>query len=265
LTPALPGLDPHYSALHQAGMTMRTLGWASAWRLIRNELGLLIALAVVTGGVLGFVLLADAVGEGDTARFDRAVMLALRQAGDPAVPLGPAWLPTVMRDLTALGGVAALSLLVASTVGYLVLVRKRHAALFLLVAVLGGLALSNSLKVLFGRVRPDVVPGAPVELSASFPSGHSMLSAVIYLTLGVLLTRVEADPRARSFFVVVAVILTLLVGTSRVWLGVHWPTDVLAGWCLGAAWALLCWAVALWLQRRGRIEPARDGAVRSSV
>ena len=242
---------------------LRNLGWASAWRLIKSELGLLIALGVVAGGVLGFVALAGAVGEGDTARFDRTVMLALRQAGDPAVPLGPAWLPTVMRDLTALGGVAALTLIVLFTASYLMLVRKRHAALFLLVAVLGGLALSNSLKVLFGRVRPDLVPGAPVELSASFPSGHAMLSAVIYLTLGALLTRVEADPRTRSFFVAVAVTLTLLVGSSRVWLGVHWPTDVLAGWCLGAAWAMLCWAVALWLQRRGRIEPARDDAVPS--
>ena len=244
---------------------LRTPGLATAWRLLKTELGLLIALLVVAGGLLAFLALAGEVMEGETAAFDRAVMLALRRADDPAVALGPAWLPTVMRDLTALGGVAVLSLIVLFTLAYLVLVRKRQAALFVLVAVLGGLALSNSLKVLFGRIRPDLVPGAPIELSASFPSGHTMLSAVTYLTLGALLTRVEADRRVRSFFVAVAVILTLLVGCSRVFIGVHWPTDVLAGWSLGAAWAMLCWVLALWLQHRGRIEQPQDSDASSSI
>lgn len=254
-------LDPEQPDLHHIGMKiLRRPGWTVAWRLIRNELGLLIAFAVVAGGVLGFLGLADEVIEGETAAFDRAVMLAFRHAGDPAVALGPAWLPTVMRDLTALGGVAVLTLIVLFTFSYLMLMRKRHAAAFLLVAVLGGLALSHVLKFLFDRARPDLVPGAPIELSASFPSGHTMLSAVTYLTLGALLTRVESDRRARSFFVAVAVLLTVLVGCSRVFIGVHWPTDVLAGWCVGAAWAMLCWMVALWLQRRGRIERTREGA-----
>ncbi|MCW5581927.1 MAG: phosphatase PAP2 family protein [Luteimonas sp.] len=230
----------------------------SLWRLSRRELGLLAALAVVAGGLFGFLRLADVVLEGDSAGFDRALLLAFRRADDPAIALGPAWLPTVMRDLTALGGVAVLSLITGFAVLYLLLVRKRHAAGFLLAAVLGGLALSQGVKALVGRARPDLVPGAPLELSASFPSGHSMLSAVTYLTLGALLTRVEADRRARPFFVIVAMVLTVLVGCSRVFLGVHWPTDVLAGWCLGAAWAMLCWMAALWLQRRGRIEGEKE-------
>lgn len=233
---------------------LRPPDWKTIWRLSKRELGLLAGLAVVAGGLFGFLRLADVVLEGDSAGFDRALLLALRRADDPAVALGPAWLPTVMRDLTALGGVAVLSLITGFAVLYLLLVRKRHAAGFLLAAVLGGLALSQGVKALVDRVRPDLVPGAPVELSASFPSGHSMLSAVTYLTLGALLTRVEADRRARPFFVIVAMILTVLVGCSRVFLGVHWPTDVLAGWSLGAAWAMLCWMAALWLQRRGRIE-----------
>jgi len=232
------------------------LVWATFWRLSKIELGLLFALAVVAGGVLAFLGLANTVIAGESAAFDRAVLLAFRSPGDPAVAIGPPWLPTVMRDITALGGVAVLTLIVAFAVLYLLLVGKRGAALFVLVAVLGGLALSQSLKAMIGRTRPDLVPGAPLELSASFPSGHSMLSAVTYLTLGALLTRVESDRRARPFFVIVALILTVLVGTSRVFIGVHWPTDVLAGWCLGAAWATLCWVIALWLQRRGRIEAA---------
>jgi undecaprenyl-diphosphatase len=232
------------------------LGWIAFWRLSRIEIGLLVALAVIAGGVLGFLRLADTVTAGESAAFDRAVLLAFRSPGDPAVAIGPAWLPTVMRDITALGGVAVLTLIVAFAVLYLLLVRKHGAALFVLVSVLGGLALSQSLKALIGRTRPDLVPGAPLELSASFPSGHSTMSAVTYLTLGALLTRVESDRRARPFFVIVALVLTVLVGTSRVFIGVHWPTDVLAGWCLGAAWATLCWVIALWLQRRGRIEVA---------
>ncbi|HJQ58259.1 MAG TPA: phosphatase PAP2 family protein [Vineibacter sp.] len=238
-------------------MSLRqTLNWATIWRLSKIELGLLVAFAVVAGGLFAFLRLTDLVVAGESASFDRAVLLALRRADDPGIALGPAWLPTVMRDLTALGGVAVLSLIVGFAALYLVLVRKRHAALFLLAAVLGGLAISQGLKSLIDRVRPDLVPGAPLELSASFPSGHTMLSAVTYLTLGALLTRVEGDRRGRPFFVIVAVILSVLVGVSRVFLGVHWPTDVLAGWCLGAAWAMLCWTLALWLQRRGQIEAA---------
>ncbi|MGL4286966.1 MAG: phosphatase PAP2 family protein [Phreatobacter sp.] len=233
--------------------------WSTIRQLVKDELGLVLALAVAAGGLLGFLSLADQVVEGETAAFDRAVLLAFRQPGDPSIGIGPAWLPTMMRDITALGGVAVLGLIVLFAFSYLVLVRKRAAAAFLLVAVLGGLLLSNFLKLVFDRHRPDLVPNAPVELSASFPSGHAMLSAVTYLTLGALLTRVEADRRAASFFPVVAVILTVLVGISRVYIGVHWPTDVLGGWSLGAAWAMLCWMVALWLQRRGRLEPRVGG------
>ncbi|QCI63620.1 phosphatase PAP2 family protein [Phreatobacter stygius] len=233
---------------------MRHLRWSTLRHLIKNELGLVLTLAVAAGGLLIFLRLADEVVEGETAAFDRAVLLAFRHGGDPSIPIGPTWLPTVMRDITALGGVAVLSLIVLFAFSYLMLVRKRGAAVFLVASVLGGLGLSQGLKILFGRVRPDLVPNAPIELSASFPSGHSMLSAVTYLTLGALLTRVEPNRRARSFFPVVAVILTVLVGVSRVYIGVHWPTDVLAGWSLGAAWAMLCWMVVLWLQRRGRIE-----------
>lgn len=81
-----------------------------------------------------------------------------------------------------------------------------------------------------------------------------MLSAVVYLTLGGILSRVERPRPIKIYVLSVAVILTLLIGVSRVYLGVHWPTDVLAGWCAGATWAVLCWRVALALQRRGEIE-----------
>jgi undecaprenyl-diphosphatase len=223
-------------------------------RLLREETGLIVALAVIAGGILAFLRLADIVVDGETQAFDRALLMHFRDPVVPEVAPGPAWLPAVMRDITALGGVAALSLIVLFTATYFILVGKRGAALFVVAAVAGGTALSQGLKMLFDRPRPDLIPNAPIELTASFPSGHAMMSAVTYLTLGVLLTRLEAPRRVHAFFLVVAVIMTVLIGISRVYLGVHWPTDVLAGWCLGAAWALLCWLVALWLQRRGGIE-----------
>ncbi len=227
-------------------------------RLLRDEAGLIVALAVVAGGILAFLRLADIVVEGETEAFDRALLMHFRDPAAPEVAPGPSWLPGVMRDITALGGIAVLSLITLCASLYLLLVGKPGGALFVFVAVAGGTVISQALKALFDRPRPDLVPNAPIELTASFPSGHAMLSAVTYLTIGALLTRLEAPRRVHAFFLAVAVVMTVLIGISRVYLGVHWPTDVLAGWCLGAAWSLFCWLVALWMQRRGQIEKVSD-------
>jgi undecaprenyl-diphosphatase len=139
--------------------------------------------------------------------------------------------------------------------------RKAHAALFVVAAVGGGMLLSTLLKMGFDRPRPDLVPHGALVYTASFPSGHATLSAVVYLTLGALLARVQPRFVLKFYLLGLAIVLTVTVGVSRVYLGVHWPTDVLAGWALGAAWALFCWAAALWLQRRGQVEgPGPDPA-----
>jgi Membrane-associated phospholipid phosphatase len=226
-------------------------------RLGRHELTLLVGVAVSAGLILSFALLAGEVIEGETAAFDRAVLLALRVAGDPETPLGPLWLQNAARDITALGSTVVLSLITAVMLGFLVLTGKRGAALLVLLAVGGGMLLSSLLKNQIGRARPDLVPHGDIVFTASFPSGHSLLSAVVYLTLGAMLARVVEGRRLKAYVLVVAIGLTLLIGCSRVYLGVHWPTDVLAGWCVGAGWASLFWLVALWLQRRGAVEPDR--------
>jgi undecaprenyl-diphosphatase len=233
----------------------RFLDW-----LASHEPVVLLALAIVVASIWLFADLADDVLGGDTSRFDESVLLMLRRADDPATPIGPSWLAEAGRDITAIGGTAVLVLMITAVSGYLWLVRKHGAMWLVLASTIGGLLLSSLLKYFFARPRPDVVPHLADVHTASFPSGHSMMSAVVYLTLGALLTRLVARPLVKLYFLGVACLLTGLVGASRVYLGVHYPTDVLAGWLAGLVWATLCWLVARWLQNRGQVESGENGA-----
>jgi len=229
-----------------------------------NELAPFAILALAAAMLAVFAKIADEVVEGKTHAFDEAVLRALRNPADLADPIGPAWLEHVMRDITSLGSFTVVALMTLVSVGYLLIDGKRAAAMFVIVAVTGGVALSEGMKHLFARPRPELVAHLVEVQTASFPSGHAMLSAVTYLTLGALLARIQSRNRLKAYVVSVAILLTLMVGASRIYLGVHWPTDVLAGWCAGAAWAMACWLLALWLQSRGEIEPATDGDVAGS-
>jgi undecaprenyl-diphosphatase len=213
----------------------------------------LVALACIVAGVWGFALLADEVLEGGTLAFDQRVLLAFRH-GDTRTLLGPPSVQEAARDITALGGVAVLTLVTAITAGFLALDGKKHMALFVLGSILGGVAAGTILKDVFHRPRPDLVPYSAYASGASFPSGHSMMSAVTYLTLGALFARSQERKRVKAYFLLVAMFLTFAIGVTRVYLGVHWPTDVLAGWTAGAVWALLCWLTARWLQARRTLE-----------
>ena len=224
------------------------------FRLRLNEVGPLLSLAGFGFFAWAFIAIADEVREGETHSLDSFFLLALRNPQDIADPLGPSWLEEAARDITGLGGYAVLTIVVLATLAYLLLARKRGAALLVLGAVVGGMLLSTGLKLGFERPRPDLVPHGARVYTASFPSGHAMLSAITYLTLGALLARVQERRHIQAFLMGLAVFITLLVGMSRVYLGVHWPSDVLAGWAVGAAWAALCWFVALQLQRRGKVE-----------
>ena len=175
----------------------------------------------------------------------------MRRADDPATPVGPAWLPEVGRDVTALGGVTLIVLVTGVVAGFLLLDRKYAATVFTLAATASGFALGAVLKSLFQRPRPSVVPHLMHANYSSFPSGHSMMSAVVYLTLGALLARLVAERRLKFYVLAVALLLTGIVGVSRVYMGVHYPTDVLAGWCVGLVWASLCWLVGRRLQSAG--------------
>ncbi len=208
----------------------------------------LLALAVCAGGVFGFVELMEVL-EGDGRRFDEAVLLALRNPADPADPIGPRWLELAVRDITALGGIPVLGLLSMLALGWLVLRRRWRSVVLLFLALPGGLLVNTLLKRGFDRPRPGLVAHLVEVGTSSFPSGHAMLSAIGFLTLGALMAGGAERRRERGYILGAAIGLTLLVGASRVYLGVHWPSDVLAGWCLGAAWATGCWLL-LRLARR---------------
>lgn len=231
-----------------------------ARRATRVELGLAIVLALTAAALWAFVELAEEVMEGETRAFDTAILLALRAPGDAADPLGPPWVEELARDVTGLGGLGVLTFLTVAAAGLLWLQRRRGTALYVLAAVGSGVTLSNAAKSFFDRPRPDLVPQGSIVYTASFPSGHSLMAAVVYLTLAALVARSFPERRLRAYVVALAILVTLAVGASRVYLGVHWPTDVLAGWAAGGAWALACAALAHALARRGAIEASDDGA-----
>lgn len=230
----------------------RVLRW---WR--RADFATLALFLVLAGSLWGFVELADEVVEGEADAFDRTVLSLLREPDDPADPIGPAWVEEAVRDVTGLGGTAILTLIGLSVVGYLALTGQPRMIAFLVLAIIGGLLVSLLLKAGFSRPRPDFLPHGQQVYTASFPSGHSMNAAVVYLTLGAILARAHVQRALRVYFLALAVLITALVGLSRLYLGVHWPTDVLAGWTAGAGWAVLCGLGAMTLQRRRVLE--RDG------
>ena len=221
--------------------------------------GLLLA---IVGCLLGFVFLADEVSEHETQSFDESVVLALRRAEDPSVPIGPVWLREAARDVTALGGVTVLTLVTLAVCGFLGLVRHFRSLLLVLGSTLGGAVLNALLKDAFARPRPTVVPHLVQASSSSFPSGHAMLSAIVYLTLGALLAQLTEGRWLKAYVLGVSLALSFLVGLTRVFLGVHYLTDVLGGWMAGLAWALCIALLARGAKRRspGLREEVRQGS-----
>jgi len=230
-------------------------GWVA-----RQEALVLVAALLIVLAVYGFVELATELREGEMHDFDTWLLLLLRRPDDRTLLIGPRWVAEAVTDFTALGGTAVLTTILLCAVGYLALLRRYGAATLVVVASLGGGLLSLVLKELFARGRPAVVPHLVTVQGLSFPSGHSMASAVIYLTLGALLARFAARRRIRVYVIAVSFGLTFLIGVTRICLGVHYPTDVLAGWAAGLAWALVCWMVARYLQYQGAVEaPGSSG------
>ena len=235
-------------------VSTRAVRRAVRWVTGQEAVVLLAALGIMLSLTI-FAKTAAEIREGDLQDFDDGVLRMLRSPDDPSVPIGPTWLIQAAIDVTALGGTTVLALFLTIVVGYLALESRYDAVVVVVIATAGGGLLGEALKWWFARARPQIVPHLVNVGSASFPSGHSMLALVTYLTLGALLARFVQRRRTRTYCITVSLLLSLLVGLSRVYLGVHYPTDVLAGWSVGLAWALLCWLVARYLQYRGSVKP----------
>lgn len=205
--------------------------------------------AIVATGAWAFIEIAGEISEGEVAAFDRALLLWFRDPADLSQPAGPHWLQIAMVDLTTLGGTAVLAALVAAVVGFMLVAGMPGPAFFTLSSILLGTAFSQWLKILYDRPRPDLVEHLTAIQTASFPSGHATMSAIVYLTLAAMIARMVDSHALRVYVMAVAVLILGIVGVSRVYLGVHWPTDVLAGWALGVAWAAGSWLVVAALRR----------------
>jgi undecaprenyl-diphosphatase len=224
----------------------------------RQELSILVGAIVILALIWIFATLAGEVMEGDTRQFDEWVLGALREPADPGLLRGPKWLASGAQDLTALGSPTVLGLTVLVVTGYLFLHGLYRNGMFIFVASVGGWVLNWLLKAAFARSRPDIVPHLREVMSSSFPSGHALTSAAVYLTLGALLMRIAEGRLAKYYCIAIAMLLTFLVGSSRVFLGVHYPTDVVAGWLIGLSWALLCWVVERTLERRAGLKREKE-------
>jgi undecaprenyl-diphosphatase len=220
-----------------------------------DDFVLVFAVATLLVALGVFLDLAGDAPEGQYLETERTIMQAFRHA-DTHGPIGPAWFPDAVRDLTALASAAVLILFALLILGYLCLRRQYGAAAFIAAAVAGGEALNTLLKEMFVRGRPDFTSHLVEVKTSSFPSGHAMAASIFYLTMGALLTQTAGRRREKIYLMAAAVLLTLLTGLSRVYLGVHYPSDVLAGWTAGTAWAVTCWLVARWLRRRGTLRQA---------
>jgi undecaprenyl-diphosphatase len=191
-------------------------------------------LAVVTLAAAGFALIARAVVEGQTQRFDNAI---LRWMGDNGTPFLDVW----TLELTALGARIVVYMVVLVASAFLWQSRHHYSAAMLWVAVIGAGLINSVLKISFNRPRPDVFPWRTQHVGlASFPSGHAMTSIVVYGTLAFLIARLAPTKWQRRLVWAVAMLVVAVVGLSRLYLGVHYPSDVLAGFVIGGAWAIIC-------------------------
>lgn len=222
--------------------------------LVTKEIKVLLALLVLLICVLVFLEIGDAISAGETRKFDLSILEFFRSEDDFSKPAGPSWITNFMTDVTALGGGYVLAIMSVFVLIFLILQKHYDAFWLLLAATAGGALISFGLKEIYGRERPDLEFRLITTTYFSFPSGHSMMSAVLYLTQAAIVARFQRTWKIRIYILSAALFLTLIIGASRVYLGVHYPTDVIGGWTIGLAWASFCWFAAWYIQRRKRLK-----------
>lgn len=219
-----------------------------------REIKILINLFILVAAVLIFSYVAKEVISGSTQHFDDWALNLLRSNENVKVPIGPAWLTLLLTDITALGGATVIFILTLLVVLYLYFQKNYELMCLVLFASVGGALLSIGLKELFSRERPPIIYHLLTVKSLSFPSGHAMMSSVIYLTLGAMLAKIQTIKNLKIYVLISSITLVFLIGISRIYLGVHYPSDVFAGWAVGLAWASFCWLTAQYFERKKRAK-----------
>ncbi|MEO8375252.1 MAG: phosphatase PAP2 family protein [Sphingomonas bacterium] len=222
--------------------------------VIRHPPWLLIGAGAVAAGILLLGLVGLLIDRGLQFDFDRAILLGMRHGTMHGAPIGPAWLKLAMIDITAIGGATVLPMIVVITAGFLAIRRLWLTMWLVLGGTITGSIAIGLVKTLVARARPELTDHLVQVTSESFPSGHAANSAIVYLTIATLIVQIVEGRGARTYILAITAFLVTLIGISRVYLGVHWPSDVLAGWSFGTLWALAWWALGAWLRlkRAGR-------------
>lgn len=174
---------------------------------------------------------------------DTRILLALRNPANPAQLAGPLWFQDMLRDFMGLGGIGVLVLFIAGGLGILWLAARRREAWWFLGGVIGAFIIASVMKRLIGRPRPELIPHETYVFTASFPSGNTLMATVVWLLLAFALADAVGRRAVRDYAVFGALVIAALVGVARVYMGVHWPSDVIEAWGIGIAW--------VWLLRLG--------------
>jgi undecaprenyl-diphosphatase len=198
--------------------------------------------AIAAFGTWVFSELAETVMAGKTQSFDEAVLRWIFTRHTPA-------LDAAMIEITALGTGTVVLMIVCVAALFLSLTKHKYSALLLLVATAGGLALDMVLKLRFDRPRPHVFAWGTNAVSSSFPSGHAMSATIVYSTVAYLAARLQRRQWARWVTMMIAIAVIALICFSRLYLGVHYPSDVLAGAVIGLSWAAFCMATLEAIQK----------------
>lgn len=187
--------------------------------------------AVIAASLL-FALVAACVATGISDGFDVTVMLALRRTAPSQ------GIVEIVTSISQLGASIVRIPLAVAVIALLCAMKRYPAAIFMAAAISGGLVLTGLLKPIFARPRPELLPHLEEVASTGFPSGHALGATVTYGALAVIIGSIDA--RYRQSAAICAIALIALIGLTRVYLGVHMPTDVIAGWSVGLAWLALC-------------------------
>lgn len=197
---------------------------------------------IFVSSLILFLILTAAVSFNLTLSFDKTVLLSLRNKNNLSVPLFNTWLLPLMRGITFLGNSDSVTVITFLLAVYLIVKKEFGLLGIILAAIISGSLIDLFLKWYFARNRPEIVPHLVTAYYYSFPSGHAFISAVLYPAVAIIFIRITDNITVKTYITVITVLLVLLIGFSRIYLGVHFPSDVIAGWLIG-----LCWSSWLWI------------------